>query len=258
MTYLAIAPGNDALLKNLCSDSMAARSQLQAYRAKIEKTGIAMKKEIDLDNMEPGVRLHGVEVEHPLTGQKLPVFVAPYVVADYGPGALMGVPLHDERDCAFALANNLPLIQVLSDQQADEVSEETLVNSTAEFNGMKASEAAQAITEKLSEQGLGGVKTEYRLRDWLVSRQRYWGCPIPILFCESCGPVSEPNLPVVLPDISDDQASILKNGTPLEHLDSFVEGPTCPKCHQMPTRREVDTLDTFIDSSWYFLRYLDP
>ena len=206
--------------------------------------------EVDLDDMEPGVKLYGVEVLHPLTGQKLPVYVASYVLADYGPGALMGVPLHDERDCAFALANCLPLIEVISE-------EDKLVNSSDEFNGLDAKEAATAIMAKFKGLGSGEWKTEYRLRDWLVSRQRYWGCPIPVRFCENCGPIRETSLPLELPEINDDCMSTLKTGRPLDNISSFKECPSCKGCGGSVTR-EIDTLDTFIDSSWYFLRYLDP
>ena len=120
----------------------------------------------DLDNIDPGVKLYGVEVLHPVTGKRLPVYVASYVIGDYGPGALMGVPLHDERDCAFALENGLPLIQVLSDDEKDC----RLVNSTECFNGLQVDEGARAIVAKLDELGYGSWHTEYRLRDWLVSR----------------------------------------------------------------------------------------
>lgn len=163
---------------------MAARAQVIAYQDKLSRTKDSHKS-IDLDNIDPGVRLHDINAIHPLTGKPIPVYIASYVLADYGPGAVMGVPFNDERDCSFALENNLPLIQVLSEDDS------TLVNSTDKFNGMGPEEAATAIVAHLEETGLATWQTQYRLRDWLVSRQRYWGCPIPVLFCEQCGQVGE-------------------------------------------------------------------
>ena len=122
---------------------------------------------------------------------------------------------------------------------------------------MEASEGAQAIVAKLEELGQGQFSTEYKLRDWLVSRQRYWGCPIPVKFCDLCGPITEDNLPLTLPEMDHNQVSLLKSGRPLENFDAFYHGGVCDKPGCAATR-EIDTLDTFIDSSWYFLRYLDP
>ena len=144
VTYIAISPDNTQLLDALCSNSMAARNQLHSYK---EKIGRAPTKAIDLDEMDPGQLLHGVQVLHPFTGAKLPVYVASYVLADYGPGALMGVPMHDERDCAFALENNLTLIQVLHESE----DQTTLVNSTAEFDGLSLDQASKAIVNKLAQ-----------------------------------------------------------------------------------------------------------
>ena len=193
---------------------------------------------------------------HPFTGAKLPVYVASYVLADYGPGALMGVPMHDERDCAFALENNLTLIQVIDGEEDEAEKGGTLVNSGEDFDGMSTVEGAKAIVKRLEEMGQGAWATEYRLRDWLVSRQRYWGCPIPVVFCnceKNLGALGETRLPLELPEIGD---SILRGGRPLANIPSFSKGK-CPECGAT-VQREIDTLDTFIDSSWYFLRFLDP
>ena len=195
---------------------------------------------------------------HPFTGAKLPVYVASYVLADYGPGALMGVPMHDERDCAFALENNLTLIQVIDGEEDEAEKGGTLVNSGEDFDGMSTVEGAKAIVKRLEEMGQGAWATEYRLRDWLVSRQRYWGCPIPVVFCnceKNLGALGETRLPLELPEIGDTNA-ILRGGRPLANIPSFSQGK-CPECGAT-VQREIDTLDTFIDSSWYFLRFLDP
>lgn len=160
-TYIAVSHEKTDLLDRICRHSMAARNQVLSYREKIARNPT---KSIDLDQMEPGQRLHGVHAIHPFTGAELPVFVASYVLADYGPGALMGVPMHDERDCAFALENNLTLIQVLDD------TEERLVNSGDEFSGMPIRQGAEAILTRLEQIQQGKWATEYRLRDWLVSR----------------------------------------------------------------------------------------
>jgi leucyl-tRNA synthetase len=227
-----------------------------------------------------GVAL-GRSVTNPVNGEQIPMFVADYVLMEYGTGAIMAVPAHDERDYAFARAFQLPIRRVIAPAASDrqqgsegaqaseggEASESgqgadqlpytgdgVLVNSRPDFDGMRNREALGAIVQWLDRDGKGHASVNYRLRDWLVSRQRYWGCPIPIVYCEQCGavPVPADQLPVELPDIEDYTP---KGRSPLAAAEQWVntECPTCGK----PARRETDTMDTFVDSSWYFLRYCD-
>jgi leucyl-tRNA synthetase len=217
----------------------------------------------DESREKTGVPL-GRTVTNPVNGEQIPVFVADYVLMDYGTGALMAVPAHDQRDFDFAKKFELPIrtVVVPREGEAEEAGEaflghtehEVLVNS-GQFTRMSSPEAKRAITEWLRERGLGDFAVNYRLRDWLLSRQRYWGCPIPIVYCDGCGivPVPDDQLPVELPDV-DDYAP--KGRSPLAAVEDWVN-TTCPRCGG-PGRRETDTMDTFVDSSWYFLRYLDP
>jgi leucyl-tRNA synthetase len=228
----------------------------EAARATAEERGAE-------EHQKTGVPL-GREVVNPVNGERIPMFVADYVLMEYGTGAIMAVPAHDERDYEFAKAFDLPIRQVVTppeDQQAPsdaayvEHSEgERLINS-GDFDGMTSPEAIEAITAWLAERGLGKHAVNYRLRDWLVSRQRYWGAPIPIIYCEECGmvPVPEDQLPVLLPDIEEYAP---KGKSPLAAAEDWVR-TECPSCGG-EARRETDTMDTFVDSSWYFLRYLDP
>jgi leucyl-tRNA synthetase len=213
----------------------------------------------------------GRTVTNPVNGERIPMYVADYVLMEYGTGAIMAVPGHDERDHAFARAYDLPIRRVIegpasaapdADPSAAETTAEglpytgdgLLVNSHPDFDGMPNREALGAIVAWLDREGKGHASVNYRLRDWLVSRQRYWGCPIPIVNCERCGivPVPEDQLPVELPDIEDYTP---KGRSPLEAAEDWVE-TKCPECDG-PARRETDTMDTFVDSSWYFLRYCD-
>jgi leucyl-tRNA synthetase len=189
----------------------------------------------------------GYYVTHPVNGERLPVYVADYVLMEYGTGAIMAVPAHDERDREFAEAFGLPIIEVVDEDGV-------LVNS-GQFDGLTADEGKRAIVEWLREQGRGAPAVSYRLRDWSMSRQRYWGCPIPIIHCEDCGmvPVPEAQLPVLLPDVDD---YLPRGKPPLASNEEWLYVP-CPRCGKQG-RREADTMDTFVDSSWYFLRYVDP
>ncbi len=205
----------------------------------------------------------GIHAINPVNGEPLPVWIADYVLMDYGTGAIMAVPAHDERDYAFAQRFGIPVRTVVAPPDGEAPKEgaysshtaiEVLVDS-GEFTGMAAPEAKRAIVERLSAEGRGGPTVNYRLRDWGFSRQRYWGCPIPIVYCEACGvvPVPDEQLPVVLPEIDD---YVPKGKAPLAGADDWVR-TTCPSCGGKG-RREVDTMDTFVDSSWYFIRYCDP
>ncbi len=185
---------------------------------------------------------------NPVNGERLPVWVADYVLMEYGTGAIMAVPAHDERDREFAETFDLPIREVIDEEQG------VLINS-GDFSGLPVDEAKRKIVEWLSEQGKGNPAVSYRLRDWSFSRQRYWGCPIPIVYCDDCGlvPVPEEDLPVELPEVDDYRP---KGVPPLASNEEWLY-VSCPKCGKNG-RREADTMDTFVDSSWYYLRYVDP
>jgi len=207
----------------------------------------------------------GLFVTHPLTGAKVEVWVGNYVLMSYGDGAVMGVPAHDERDFAFALKYDLPIKQVVSvkgqafnDQEWQEWygdKQSCVCINSGELDGLNQKSAVNKVAELLAAKGLGEKKTTWRLRDWGISRQRYWGTPIPIIHCDEHGavPVPEKDLPVVLPQDCIPDGS----GNPLHKHVGFHAGVTCPVCGK-PARRETDTMDTFVDSSWYFMRYCDP
>lgn len=242
VTCMVIAPEHE-LVKELVAGTEYEKD-VEAFIAKmhtmteIERTSTDVEKE--------GMFI-GKYIVNPLTGKKAPIWIANYVLADYGTGAVMAVPAHDERDREFAQKYNLEIIPVIDE-------ENKMINS-GEFNGMDASEAFDKIIEKIEEMNRGKKTVNYRLRDWLLSRQRYWGCPIPVVYCDTCGVVPEKkeNLPILLPT---DVEFSGKGESPLTTSKEFMT-TACPCCGK-PARREVDTMDTFVDSSWYFLRYIDP
>jgi leucyl-tRNA synthetase len=215
------------------------------------------------EKQKTGVPL-GRTVTNPVNGEQIPMYVADYVLMEYGTGAIMAVPGHDERDHAFAQAHDLEIRRVIeapngSSEDGEEntlpyAGDGPLVNSHPDFDGINNRQALAKIVAWLDREGKGHSSVNYRLRDWLISRQRYWGCPIPIVYCESCGivPVPEDQLPVELPDIEDFTP---KGRSPLAAAEDWVR-TKCPSCAG-PARRETDTMDTFVDSSWYFLRYCD-
>lgn len=231
---------------------------LQAF---IEKCKQGSVMEADMATMEKEGMDTGLTVAHPITGEQVPVWVGNYVLMTYGEGAVMAVPAHDERDFGFAKKYNLPIKQVISvvGQEFDLVGwQEWYGDKTkgvcihsGKYNDMGYTEAVDAVAADLAEKNLGGKQTNWRLRDWGVSRQRYWGCPIPIIHCDSCGdvPVPDDQLPVKLPEDCVPDGS----GNPLNKREDFLNC-TCPKCGQ-PAKRETDTMDTFVDSSWYYARY---
>ena len=257
VSYVVLAPEHP-YVKELIQDA-SNKVELEAFietlrnQSDIERTSTEAEK--------VGM-FTGSYATHPITGKEVPIWIANYVLADYGTGAVMGVPAHDERDYAFAKKYNLPVNWVIQNtaQDLDFASLDTaftedgiLVNS-GDFNGKTSEEARQALGDYFTEQGTGRKTVNFRLRDWLISRQRYWGCPIPVVYCEECGEqlVPEDQLPVKLPeDVSFDGGAI----SPLATSENFLN-TTCPCCGG-PARREIDTMDTFIDSSWYFLRYAD-
>ena len=255
-TYVAVAAEHP-----LAAAAAEKQPALQAFIAECKAGSVA---EADMATMEKKGMPTGRFVINPLNGERLEVWVANYVLWGYGDGAVMAVPAHDERDFAFAKQYNLPIKQVISvdgqpfdaaqwqDWYADKENG-VLVNSN-EFNGLNFQAAFDAIAAKLQAASAGEPKTQYRLRDWGISRQRYWGCPVPIIHCDTCGdvPVPEQDLPVVLPEnVVPDGA-----GSPLAKMPEFYE-TKCPKCGGA-AKRETDTMDTFVESSWYQFRYMSP
>ena len=240
-TFMVLAP------ESKLARELTKGTEYESVVEEFEKKMHAMTEvERESAELEKDGRFIGREVINPLTGKKMPIWIANYVLADYGTGAVMGVPAHDDRDNDFAKKFELEIIPVIDE-------DDKMINS-GEFDGMNKDDAFNAIVEKLEEMGRGKKTTNYRLRDWLISRQRYWGCPIPVVYCEDCGivPVDEKDLPVLLPT---DVQFTGRGESPLTTSESFKKC-TCPKCGK-PARREVDTIDTFIDSSWYFMRYAD-
>jgi leucyl-tRNA synthetase len=235
-TFFVLAPEHP-LVARIANDEVAeyvkatARKKTEERAAEQAKTGV----------------FTGHFVVNPVNGARLPVWVADYVLMDYGTGAIMAVPAHDERDREFAETFDLPIVDVITE-------EGTLVNSDG-FDGMPAEEAKKAIVERLHKEGHGAAAVSHRLRDWSFGRQRYWGCPIPIVYCADCGeqPLPDDQLPLILPEVEDYRP---KGKPPLATATDWIN-TTCPKCGG-PATREADTMDTFVDSSWYFLRYVDP
>ena len=223
----------------------------------------AARSEVEREEKEKDGVFTGRLAVNPVNGEAIPIWVADYVLMGYGTGAIMAVPAHDERDHAFAERYGIEIRQVVAPASGEAAEagafvahseHEVLVNS-GQFSGLSSPEGKAAITARLGEQGLGEQTIAYRLRDWLLSRQRYWGCPIPIVHCDRCGEVAMPNdqLPVLLPEIED---YVPKGRSPLAAAEDWV-ATTCPRCGGA-ARRETDTMDTFVDSSWYFIRYTDP
>jgi len=253
-TYVAVAAEHP--LATLAAQN---NPELQAFIDECKRGGVA---EADIATQEKKGLATSLRVQHPLTGELLPVWVANYVLMNYGEGAVMAVPAHDERDFEFASKYGLPIKPVVRTSAGDETpapwqdaygEHGQLINSGI-YDGLDFEGAFDAIEVALQKKGLGQARTQFRLRDWGISRQRYWGCPIPIIHCGSCGdvPVPEDQLPVVLPeDVVPDGA-----GSPLAKMPEFYEC-SCPKCGA-PAKRETDTMDTFVESSWYFARYASP
>jgi leucyl-tRNA synthetase len=256
-TFMVVA-ADSALAAELCADGQ--RAEFDAYVAQVRKLTDIERQETDRE--KTGVFL-GVYAVNPVNGERIPMWAADYVLPDYGTGAIMAVPAHDQRDLDFALKFGLPVRVVVATDQPDPATTGTatpgdgeLVNS-GPLDGLDKKAAIALITERLAEKDLGHEAVNYRLRDWLVSRQRFWGTPIPIIHCPSCGevPVPEEQLPVVLPDLRGADLSP-KGVSPLAAATDWVN-VACPKCDG-PARRDTDTMDTFVDSSWYMFRYCSP
>ncbi len=250
VTYVAVAAEHPVA-------QHAAKSN-PALAAFIEECRQGAMMEAELATQEKKGRDTGLYVIHPLTGARLPVWIANYVLMGYGEGAVMAVPAHDERDFEFATQYSLPIRAVIKPVDsgltvplAQAYVEHGITFDSGEFSGLAFQPAVDAIAAALQQKGLGEKRVHYRLRDWGISRQRYWGCPIPLIYCDACGvvPVPDEQLPVVLPEDLVPDGS----GNPLAKTPSFYEC-SCPRCGQS-ARRETDTMDTFVDSSWYYIRY---
>ena len=258
-TFFVVA-ADAALAEELCDPSQ--RAAFEAYREQVRKLSDIERQ--STDRPKTGVSL-GVTAINPLNGEELPVFAADYVLADYGTGAIMAVPAHDQRDLDFARAFDLPVRVVVDVPDAEDpavsgvatAGDGVLVNS-GPLDGLRKDDAIARTIEILRERGTGEGAINYRLRDWLLSRQRFWGCPIPVVHCDACGEVAVPDdqLPVLLPSDMKGEELQPKGQSPLAANEAWVN-VSCPSCGG-PAKRDSDTMDTFVDSSWYFLRYCNP
>ncbi len=257
-TFMALAPEHP-LIETLVEGNPR-REEILRFAEKARKESLIQRSAADAP--KEGV-FTGHHVINPVNNEKIPLWVANYVLMEYGSGAVMSVPAHDQRDFEFAREHGLPIkvvIQPDGENLDPDTMEEAFIGDGVQvdsgpFDGLPNRKAMDKITEYLAEKNLGAHAVNYKLRDWLISRQRYWGAPIPIVYCEKCGtlPVPEAELPVVLPDIKDFGSA---KGSPLAMVEDFVN-TKCPQCGKS-ARRETDTMDTFVDSSWYYLRYLSP
>ncbi|MBI2545661.1 leucine--tRNA ligase [Candidatus Woesearchaeota archaeon] len=233
------------------------------HEAEVKKYIEAARRERELEREEKTEKtgvFTGAYAINPVNGKQIPIWISDYVLMGYGTGAIMAVPAHDERDMEFAQKFKLPIVEVVRKEGHEEMlhcyTEGGILVNSEEFTGMESSDAIKKIVEKLHKKGKAKHSVQYKLRDWLISRQRYWGTPIPIIYCEKCGIVAVPyeQLPVLLP--ASNKVKFTGQGNPLETNHEFVN-IRCPKCHGN-AKRETDTMDTFVDSSWYFLRYCSP
>ena len=257
VTFMAIAPEADIVARLPIPEEK--KGEVNAYieksmkRSEIERTDATEDKD--------GV-FTGAYAINPFSGEKIQLWIADYVLASYGTGAVMAVPAHDQRDFLFAKKYNIPIKVVInpsgSSLKAEDLTEAYtdlgMMTNSRHFDGKEGREAIDSVTQYAEEQDIGGTEVNYKLRDWLVSRQRYWGCPIPIIHCKKCGPVAEKieNLPIVLPKVTD---YLPKGRSPLADVPEYIN-TTCPKCGA-PAERDADTMDTFVCSSWYLFRYTD-
>ncbi|MDD9936012.1 MAG: leucine--tRNA ligase, partial [Myxococcales bacterium] len=265
-TYCVVAPDHPLLQRFVAEDR---RQEVEAFSA--EQARKAAKRARDDGPPKEGVDT-GARAIHPFTGAELPIWAANFVVADYGTGCVMSVPAHDTRDFEFARAHGLPVVTVIQPEDGERLpmgdalteafTEPGVLEGSGDFTGMGSAEAKRAIAAAAERAGLGGPAATYRQRDWGISRQRYWGTPIPIVYCDACDPehegigVPEDQLPVAIPEIDVEQVLTGRGEPPLAKVPEFVEA-RCPRCAG-PARREVETMDTFVDSAWYFARYLAP
>jgi leucyl-tRNA synthetase len=257
-TFFVLAPEHPDLMRLV--EGTEAEDQVRDYVNRIARESAAERGAEDRE--KTGVRL-GRNVINPVNGDSIPMFVADYVLMEYGTGAIMAVPGHDSRDYEFAQNFDLPVVRVIEGEDSEAAKDDQglpypgdgAMTGSGRFDGKGNRDAYEEMVEWLASEGRGRSSINYRLRDWLISRQRYWGAPIPIVYCDSCGMVAVPDeqLPIELPEIADYAP---QGKSPLAAAEEWVN-TTCPRCGD-PAKRETDTMDTFVDSSWYFIRYLDP
>ncbi|MCJ8502549.1 leucine--tRNA ligase [Desulfatitalea alkaliphila] len=258
-TFMCLAPEHP-----MVPQLAAGTDQAAAVDAFIERISLQERSAKAMEGYEKEGVFTGRYCTNPMTGRRMPIYTANFALMEYGTGAVMSVPAHDQRDFDFARKYGLPVVPVVNpadgdldgDAMAAAYTEDGVMINSGEFNGLPNRQAMEGIADLLERKGLGKRAVSYRLRDWGISRQRYWGAPIPIIHCDRCGivPVPEADLPVVLPE----DAHLLDGGrSPLPHLDAF-QRTTCPQCGNTAARRETDTMDTFVESSWYFERYCSP
>ncbi len=262
ITFFVIAP--DGKLINELMPKVENKEEVLNYIEETRKKSAMDRTE--LNKGKTGVEVKGIKAINPVNGKEVPIFLGDFVLGDYGTGAVMAVPSHDQRDFEYAKAHNLEIIEVITGGDIKEKAYEKydylenpdskLINSE-EFTGMSVKEAKESITNMLIEKGIGRVVNNYKMRDWIFSRQRFWGEPIPMIYCDKCGwvPMNEEDLPLLLPDVAEYEPT--DNGeSPLAKIEEFVN-TTCPRCGA-PAKRETDTMPNWAGSSWYFLRFMDP
>ncbi len=256
-TFMVVSPEHPMLDEFF--SKLDNQEEIQAYR--IQAKGKKEIERVHLAKEKTGVKVQGIYAINPLTKKQIPIFIADYVMMDYGTGAIMAVPAHDERDWEFARVHNLPIIEVISggdvEKEAYSAKEGGKMVNSGFLNGLDVNDAIPTMIEYMQKQGLGHAKTDYKMKDWAFNRQRYWGEPIPIVNCKRCGqvPIDEKDLPLTLPDIKDITPSA-DGESPLAKVKDWVQ-TTCPVCGG-PALRETDTMPQWAGSSWYFLRYISP
>ena len=258
VTYMVISPEHPYLAQ--WKDQLTNWDAVEDYRQEAARKSDFERGELNKE--KTGVRLEGIEAVHPVTGKHIPIFVSDYVLMGYGTGIVMGVPGHDQRDWDFATAFGLPIVEVVKGGDVTKcafaLKDDTGIMVNSDFlNGLTVKEAIPAMKKWVTEHGIGRPKTNFKLRDWVFSRQRYWGEPIPLVKCEKCGwvPLPEEQLPLLLPEV--ESYELTDDGeSPLSKMTDWVN-TTCPKCGG-PAQRETDTMPQWAGSCWYFLRYMDP
>ena len=261
ITFFVIAP-DGKLIKELMP-RVENKEEVNAYITETAKKSSMDRTE--LNKGKTGVEIKGVKAINPINGKEVPIFLGDFVLGDYGTGAVMAVPSHDQRDFEYAKEHNLEMVEVISGgdtsvkafEKHDYLGKGCKLVNSEEFTGMTVEEAKEAITNKLEKEGIARRVNNYKMRDWIFSRQRFWGEPIPMMYCDKCGwePMDEKDLPLLLPDIAEYEPTDTGE-SPLAKIDSFVN-TTCPKCGG-PAKRETDTMPNWAGSSWYFLRFMDP
>ena len=254
-TYMVIAPEHN-IIEKLCS-KIENIDEIEKYKSEANKKSEFERAQLVKE--KTGVEVKGIKAKNPISGEEMPIWISDYVMITYGTGAIMAVPAHDERDFEFAEKFNLPIIEVVKGKDSEEIpfsGEGEAINSPL-IDGLSTKDAKEKIISYLEENKIGKRKKNFKLRDWVFTRQRYWGEPIPMIYCDSCGwqPVSENELPVTLPDVENYEPTD-DGSSPLSQIEEFVN-TTCPVCGGS-AKRETDTMPQWAGSSWYYLRYMDP